>query len=179
MNIELIDLDNNKYLESIETIFFNTSSKTDFASDFEKKQFKKKYLDYYLENYTEYFYVSIDNDVVIGYLCCCPNTLKDDYFKNTFKYYHCIQNDKLLDYPAHLHINLTEKCRGRGIGSKLIEALNHDLVVRGVEGVHIFTTPENNNVHFYRKNLFCDELTVEYHNQNLLFLGRKISINDQ
>lgn len=179
MRIELVDLTSSSQLKSIENIFFSTSSKKTFVSEVEKLAFKNKYLDYYLENYPDFFYVSIDEGIVIGYLCCCPNTIEDDYFINTFKYYESLSEKILLEYPAHLHINLAKECRGKGVGSKIIDMLCVDLFGHNIRGVHIFTTPDNENVSFYSRNLFCDELTVEYHENKLLFLGRKISTTDQ
>ena len=47
-------------------------------------------------------------------------------------------------YPAHLHIDLLERARGRGLGRLLIERLLGELRARGVPGVHLgvdATTP--------------------------------------
>lgn len=179
MKIQLVDLSNKNQLIAIDKIFFNTSSKKVFKSISEKEKFKYKYMGYYLKNYSEYFYVATLNEKVVGYLCCCPNTLQDDYFFNISGYYNIIDKNKIIEYPAHLHINLTQECRGRGIGSIMIKTLCQKLALQSLSGIHVFTTPDSLNVSFYRKNDFRDELTVEYHDSNLLFLGRKISITDQ
>src|SRR3990170_1920652 len=46
-------------------------------------------------------------------------------------------------FPAHLHIDLLERVRGRGLGRALIERLLTDLRGRGVTGVHMGVDPSN------------------------------------
>lgn len=54
-------------------------------------------------------------------------------------------------YPAHLHIDLTERVRGRGLGRVLIERLIGELRGRAVAGVHLGVDPANANaIGFYR-----------------------------
>ena len=53
-------------------------------------------------------------------------------------------------YPAHLHIDLQERARGKGFGRLLIERLLDDLRVRGVPGVHLGVDESNaNGIAFY------------------------------
>lgn len=53
-------------------------------------------------------------------------------------------------YPAHLHIDLLARARGRGLGRVLIERLLDDLRGRGVPGVHLGADPANDSaVRFY------------------------------
>lgn len=47
------------------------------------------------------------------------------------------------DYPAHLHINLLPEARGRRLGRALLEAYVTCLQERGVRGVQLSTTVEN------------------------------------
>ncbi|WP_233493114.1 MULTISPECIES: GNAT family N-acetyltransferase [unclassified Meiothermus] len=46
-------------------------------------------------------------------------------------------------YPAHLHINLLPQARGLGAGQKLLEAHLDCLRARGIAGVQLSTTQEN------------------------------------
>lgn len=46
-------------------------------------------------------------------------------------------------YPAHLHINLDEAARGKGLGRKLMEAYLSQLRSLGIPGVHLTTTDHN------------------------------------
>jgi ribosomal protein S18 acetylase RimI-like enzyme len=49
----------------------------------------------------------------------------------------------LEPYPAHLHINVDARWRGRGLGKQLIESYMEQLRELGVPGVHLFTTSLN------------------------------------
>ncbi|MBV1775227.1 GNAT family N-acetyltransferase [Burkholderiaceae bacterium DAT-1] len=58
----------------------------------------------------------------------------------------------LDEFPAHLHINLLPRARGKGAGRKLVETLLDHLHALGAEGVHWGVDPRNGNaLSFYRK----------------------------
>ena len=58
--------------------------------------------------------------------------------------------DLVAEYPAHLHIDLLERTRGKGLGRTLIERLLEDLHDRGVPGVHLGVDEANTNgIGFY------------------------------
>ncbi len=58
--------------------------------------------------------------------------------------------DLVAEYPAHLHIDLLERLRGRGLGRVLIERLLDELRGRGVPGVHLGVDIDNaNGIGFY------------------------------
>ncbi|WP_119698394.1 GNAT family N-acetyltransferase [Microbacterium halotolerans] len=58
----------------------------------------------------------------------------------------------LEEFPAHLHINLLERCRGGGMGRALIEELTGALRQHGCTGVHLGVAPENQSaIGFYRR----------------------------
>jgi len=48
-------------------------------------------------------------------------------------------------YPAHLHMDLTMRARGRGLGRVLMERLLGELGARGVPAVHLGADPSNDN----------------------------------
>jgi GNAT superfamily N-acetyltransferase len=53
-------------------------------------------------------------------------------------------------YPAHLHIDLQERARGKGFGRLLIERLLDELRARGIPGVHLGVDAANaNGIAFY------------------------------
>lgn len=47
------------------------------------------------------------------------------------------------DYPAHLHINVAEGWRGRGLGRRLMNAYLDQLQRQAIRGVHLNTTSAN------------------------------------
>jgi ribosomal protein S18 acetylase RimI-like enzyme len=63
----------------------------------------------------------------------------------------------VAEYPAHLHIDLLARFRGRGLGRALIEDLADVLRSRGVPGVHLDVAADNlNAIAFYRHLGFAD-----------------------
>jgi len=69
----------------------------------------------------------------------------------------CITEDTaidkaLLEYPAHLHINLLPEMQGKGLGRKLMEAFFKTCRRKGAEGLHLGVSKENPGaLAFYRK----------------------------
>ena len=61
-------------------------------------------------------------------------------------------NDHIVaGYPAHLHIDLLERVRGRGLGRVLVERLLRTLRDRRSTGVHLGVAADNPNaIAFYR-----------------------------
>ena len=58
-------------------------------------------------------------------------------------------------YPTHLHIDLTEKCRRQGVGTRLISALKEELKGRGINSIMLSCGASNKAaVKFYEKNGF-------------------------
>ena len=63
-----------------------------------------------------------------------------------------LDEEFLLHYPAHLHINLLPGYQGQGHGSALMERLLKELGALGVPGVHLGTNSANEKaVGFYKK----------------------------
>ncbi len=44
----------------------------------------------------------------------------------------------LVDYPAHLHMNLTRSARGNGVGRALVDRYREDLASAGIPGIHLY-----------------------------------------
>lgn len=64
-------------------------------------------------------------------------------------------------YPAHLHIDLLERARGRGLGRVLIERLLTDLRGRAVPGVHLGVDDANANAIGFYEHLGFREVARE------------------
>jgi ribosomal protein S18 acetylase RimI-like enzyme len=66
------------------------------------------------------------------------------------------------DYPAHLHIDLLERVRGRGLGRVLVERQLATLRGRGSAGVHLDVAVDNPNaIAFYRHLGFTEVHRLE------------------
>lgn len=63
-----------------------------------------------------------------------------------------VTHDDLVDYPAHLHIDLLPNLQGQGMGRKLIETFAQKLKVMGVAAVHLQVGKKNEGaVKFYKR----------------------------
>ncbi|HKJ28087.1 MAG TPA: GNAT family N-acetyltransferase [Anaerolineales bacterium] len=61
-------------------------------------------------------------------------------------------HDLYAQYPAHLHINTHPDHQRKGIGHKLIQAYEANLMARGVPGYHLLVGGDNEiGIAFYRK----------------------------
>ena len=75
-------------------------------------------------------------------------------------------------YPAHLHIDLLEHVRGRGLGRVLIDWLLDALRDRGATGVHLEVAADNaNGIAFYEHLGF----TVLQPHGDALLMGRRLA----
>lgn len=76
------------------------------------------------------------------------------------------------EYPAHLHLDLEERARGKGLGRALIERLLSDLRDRGVVGVHLGVDEDNKNALGFYQHLGFRELGRE---PGGLLMGQRLS----
>lgn len=80
-------------------------------------------------------------------------------------------DDVAEEYPAHLHIDLLERLRGRGLGSTLIEDLCAQLADEGVRGIHLNVGTDNEGaIRLYRRLGFADVGRGD----TSLYLGRRL-----
>lgn len=171
-----------KYLESgnkilhkqqIKNIFLNAST-IDFTNDEEKNKSFKKWTDYYLENHPEWIYIAVKGGQCVAYLMACPSSDDAEKLFSEFQSYDLFK-DQFGKFPAHLHINTHESLRGQGIGAKLVKRLCSELKIEDKEGLHIITSPDADNVHFYDKLGFSFHLQRDFKDLKLLFMGKELA----
>ena len=128
--------------------------------------------DYYTEVEPDVCFVAVDeDDIPVGYIICSKNNKEYEKVFNTFyqpeidalgvKFAFMSRCEKAAHkfyskkYPAHLHIDLTEKCRRQGVGTKLINALKDELKNQGINSLMLSCGAANKPaVNFYQKNGF-------------------------
>ena len=76
------------------------------------------------------------------------------------------------DHPAHLHIDLLDRVRGRGLGRRLIEGLLDQLRARDVSGVHLDVARANANAIAFYRHLGFDVILEE---PDSLGMGRRLT----
>lgn len=150
-----------------EAVFWETANTTCFGSAEELLQFRRKYFDYYWHAAPELFLLALTEAEggildppgpgALGYVCAVADTREHPELSGLSDHIPLFA-DLYERYPAHLHINLTAASRGRGLGGRLIAALEERLRARGATGLHLVTDPDARNVRFYRKNGFRDEV---------------------
>jgi GNAT superfamily N-acetyltransferase len=153
--------------QNIIPIFFESSARSEFESVEAKNDFLYKYLGYYRENYPDYFLVGVLEKEVMGYICGSPDSSKDLVLFDILPHYGLFK-DLYSTYPAHLHINLSENSRGKGIGSKLIRQFENLCQ----SPTHLITSPSARNRSFYLKNDYSFESVRSYSNTDILFMGK-------
>ncbi|MCS6758618.1 MAG: GNAT family N-acetyltransferase [Candidatus Devosia euplotis] len=64
-------------------------------------------------------------------------------------------------YPAHVHMNLRRRLRGRGIGTALLERWAQKARAAGVQGIHLGASTSNSGgVAFWQRSGFMPIQTV-------------------
>ncbi len=165
--------------KDLERICLETSSET-FKTKEDRDVFTYRWVINYLQNYSKYCFVSVEDGDILGYIVSTPNTEEQEQIyteksKIEIGLTRDVLKDLLRDYPAHLHINLTSKARGKGVGTKLIDTLEHKLMSVGVNGVHLGVMSDNENaIGFYKKNGFkvLKKQILDSDDLSVLFMGK-------
>jgi hypothetical protein len=82
-----------------------------------------------------------------------------------------VRREIVLDYPAHLHINIDAAYRGGGVGRRLTDAYFADLRRHEIPGVHIFCGA--GPVDFYRRLGFQALEKVEIRGLSTFAMGAR------
>lgn len=153
-------------------IFYATSTTQSFADDAARLAFEERWLGRYLRHDPDLAFIAIEaSNQVVGYIvgavadpAVTPRFSDLDFFRD---WRHLTAR-----YPAHLHVNLIEDARGRGIGAQLIEKFCTEARRRGAPGVHVVTTSGMRNVSFYNRVGFEERGRLARPSGDLVFLGR-------
>jgi len=156
-------------LEQIRTIFFLSTSIKEFSSVERKEAFFKKWCGDFIRLFPENFYLMIEEKKLLGYLSGCLNSSEAKSVLEVPGY--TVFEDLFEDFPAHLHINFHPDCRGRGLGSHLVEKFAEDVKHLKIRGVHLVTSPDAKNVSFYQRLGFTHEVVRTFNSSPLLFMG--------
>lgn len=98
-----------------------------------------------------------------GYLTGCRDSAGAAGLFQTIPLYDRFA-DQFATFPAHLHVNIDDAHRNRGIGAALIDAFAADCRT----GLHVVTGAAARNRSFYRRCGFATEID----RGGLLFMGR-------
>ncbi len=159
----------------IRSIFFKCTGRTHFASEHEKDSFFQRWTGPYREQFKEEILLALNSEGhLMAYLMGCGNSESaTDVIAQGLPSF-LLFKDLFKDFPAHLHINCDPQFQGQGVGSHLIDAYCDTLREKRVGGVHIVTSPEADNVMFYKKKGFEFQQTGRWKQMALLFMGKPL-----
>src|SRR5262245_16088889 len=160
-------------LGDIDDIFFISSARRDFSSPEEKHAFRDMSLGRYVESHRSSFFVALnDGGGAVGYLAgCLENPITLSHF-NDVAYFRFIE-DICQDYPAHLHVNVAERYRNRGLGTAIVGPFVECAKLHSLKGIHLVTSSTARSIPFYRRSGFTELRTFPW-NGTSVCMGRKL-----
>lgn len=160
---------------ALDEIFFATSVTRDFHDEAARAAFRERWLGRYLVHFPDCVLLAeTAAGGTVGYLAGCPDDASRLPFFADVAYYAAFAA-ACARYPAHLHVNVRQSERGRGVGRALVAAYCTLLATRGVGGVHAVTAAGASAVAFYRRCGFATVAEVTHDGRALVFLGRNLS----
>lgn len=161
-------------LSQLKEIFYHSSSIKTFKSADEREAFFMKWCGDYLEFFPDYFYLMVDEaSNLLCYLCVCPNTTEN--LSRLKVKSLSIFIDEYEFYPAHLHMNTHENYRGLGLGAIILTAVEADLRMKKIKGLHLITEPTARNFEFYKRQGFNNIIGKTYQNTRLCLMGKDLN----
>jgi GNAT superfamily N-acetyltransferase len=177
VNIEKADEipDFSNRLGDLEDIFFKSSAKRDFRTNEEQQYFRDMSFGRYTVKHRDSFFVALNGGGrAIGYLAgCLKNPTKLGHF-NDVTYFSYIE-DICQAYPAHLHINIAEHYRGRGVGTALVERFVNWAEINSVPGIQIVTSNTSRSIPFYRRLRFTQLCEFSWNFGTAVCMGRQLA----
>jgi ribosomal protein S18 acetylase RimI-like enzyme len=172
---KLSPADQARLMPEFREVFFLTSSRKNFASTEEREKFWRGWTEYYFVNEPQHIYVALSPEGFLqGYLTGSQDSRKaQPEIESRIPSYACFA-DLFGGFPAHLHINCHPNAQRTGLGRHLIETFVRDLRSSSTAGLHIVTSPGEDNVLFYRRLGFTQEVGRNWNGYPLLFMGRKL-----
>lgn len=170
----LSDADHQRLMPDVDHVFFSSSNTQSFDSHDAKSAFRERWLGRYLLHFPQYVWLARETSGrVIGYVV---GSMEDPARDPRFSDLPFLASfaEASARYPAHLHINLAEAWRSKGIGARLIDTFAEAAREAGARGVHVVTQRGMRNVGFYLANGFVERASATVGESELVLLGRDI-----
>jgi GNAT superfamily N-acetyltransferase len=144
----------------------------------ERECFLDKWLGRYLDDWPQLASVAVCEQTgqVAGYCVGCAHDVASDGRFADVSYFPLIAKFT-PHYPAHLHINLAERWRGRSIGKALIGHFAQGVSALGAPGVHVVTGAGSRNRNFYARAGFSEITTLVWNDARIVMLGAKLPLS--
>lgn len=151
----------------IRRIFFETTTRKEFADEAERDAFYEKYVGIYLRRWPE-LVVQDPQGYCLGSLVS-----EDAELIRLQPHLECFK-EFFEEFPAHLHINCADGARGQGLGGRLLGEFEERLRRKGIKGVHLITTPGARNRNFYSRRGYDFEIIREFNGVPLMLMGKRL-----
>lgn len=161
-------------LAEIDHVFFSSSATQEFASPADRAVFRERWLGRYLLGDAAHAFVAMGaGDRIVGYVV---GTIEDPARDPRFGDISTTRTFAAASsrYPAHLHINVAQEMRGRGLGAQLIEVFAAHASTYSAPGLHVITNAASRNVRFYERCGFDEIDRVTIGANEIVFLGRAL-----
>lgn len=158
----------------LDHVFFATSNTQVFDSDETRAAFRDRWLGRYLDGWPDWGFAAMDaEETVCGYVIACPeNPLAHPDFAD--HRYYTLFAELCPRYPAHLHINVLEHARGRGVGAALMTRLCERARAAGLPGLHAVTADGHRNNGFFEAQGFLAAGRGTWQGTALVFFARDL-----
>jgi len=170
----LTQVEYNRLKPQIFEIFLSQSSYLSHSSE-EQLGYFNKWVELYHSKWPDWFFVAIQDNMVLGYVCACPNSV-DALPAISFTSYHLFK-DYYEKLKLHFHINVKLGQTGSGIGSRMLQHLKMVSLQKQVENCHIITSEHEKNVEFYLKNGFTIVGTQSLGKHKLLLMALDLGLS--
>jgi ribosomal protein S18 acetylase RimI-like enzyme len=80
----------------------------------------------------------------------------------------------VVEYPAHLHIDLHPRIQGRGVGRRMMDTLLAHLRDRGVPGVHLGVAAANRRAIGFYQRLGFTRIGPDHHGSGGILYARRL-----
>ena len=160
---------------TIDRIFFAASSVQSFRDAAHRAAFRWLWLGRYLAEEPAHAFVAFIGATPCGYLV---GSLADPAPRAAFRElsYFADFAAETARFPAHLHINIDDEARGRGIGARLVEHFAAHASAHASPGVHVVTGAGMRNVGFYARLGFDEVARAPRNGGTVVMLGRALEM---
>ncbi len=157
------------YREGIDEVFYLTAQDTQATGSLSRTAYYYRWTGQYLERYPTWVYIAVEDEEVLGYALCCPDSTQGLEVLDYPELAHC--RDLFGTYPAHLHVNVHPNLLSRGIGKSLVEKCCEGLAADGKQGVFALTSRDAGLGGFYAAVGFEQVREIHTEGDVLLFMG--------
>lgn len=163
-----------KRLAAPDAVFFEASRTQAFASDDARAAFREFWLGQYLAMHPDLAFVARDDaGRCVGYAVAWPDDPNTTTRFDALSYLRAAV-DLTARYPAHMHVNVGARSRGRRLGTHLVSQVCAALRRAEVAGVHVVTEVGARNIGFYEANGFSARASLVWDDRRLAFLARDL-----